>query len=170
MPDWRNGQTLNESAIKYSPNSARANCFYAVSIWENIYQKLPADVSPVRKRAVLDSMKYYFTKAVRILPSFSAAHRMRAGVAAEYHKMDGNYDALLQVFEESSRVGTYQQFVVEYLDFINKRVQTRADAEKLVAYYQKMIDFYKKNYPSTGMAAKYEQYLSTVQTRMATLK
>jgi protein O-mannosyl-transferase len=166
VSNWRNGQTLNESAIKYSPNSARANCFYSVSLWENTYTKLPKDVSESRKRAVLDSLKFYIDESVRILPTYSAAHGMRAVIAAEFHKMDGNYDTLLQVFEEANHVGTYQKFVVEYLEVLNGRVKNRVDAEKLLGFYKKMIDYCQKNLPNTGMSEKYEQYLSILQNKL----
>ena len=170
VPDWRNSQTLNESAIKYSPNSARANCFYAVSLWENTYTKLPNDVSETRKRAVLDSMKFYLDKSVSILPNYSAAHGMRAAIAAEYHKMDGNYDALLKVFEEVNRIGTYQKFVIDYLDVLNARVQTRADAEKLLPFYQSMLEYYKKYHANTSMPIKYQQYLSVIRDKIPLIK
>jgi protein O-mannosyl-transferase len=163
VPDWRNVQTLNKSAIRYSPNSARANCFYAVSLWENTYTKLPKDASETRKRAVLDSLKFYFDKSVSILPSYSTAHGMRAAVAAEYFKLDGNYDALLKVFDEANRAGNYQKFIVDYLGFLNQKVSTRADSEKLLSFYRNMLDYYKKGHSNTGMPDQYQQFIDVIE-------
>ena len=170
LPDWRNNQTLNESAIKNSPNSARANCFYAISMWENKYTQLPIEVSENQKRTILDSMTFYLNKSVKILPNYGAAHRMRVYVAAEYHKMDGDYAALLKIFEESNLTGVYQPFVIDYLDSLMEQVENHSDAEKLQFYFQKMLEFYKKNYPNTSMPYKYQQYLSDIESKILTLR
>jgi protein O-mannosyl-transferase len=165
VPDWRNVQTLNKSAIRYSPNSARANCFYAVSLWENTYTKLPKDVSETRRRAVLDSLKFYFDKSVSILPSYGTAHGMRAAVAAEYFKLDGNYDALLKVFEEANLVGTYHKFIVDYLGFLNQKVSTPTDKEKLLSFYRNMLNYYEKGHSNTGMPDQYQQFIDTIEEK-----
>jgi protein O-mannosyl-transferase len=170
VPDWRSNQTLNEAAIIASPNSARANCFYAISIWENSYKKLNNDASPERTRAVLDSMQHYFDAAVRILPSYKAAHGMRGAVAAEYHKLDNNYDTLLQVFEEASRSGVYQQFIFDYLDFIVPRVDTKANGEKLLGYLERMLVYYQQNFGQTKVPDRYQSYIDMVRGRLPSLR
>jgi protein O-mannosyl-transferase len=156
VPDWRNGTTLNDSAIKYSPNSARANCFYAVSIWENRFTKLPKEATNAEKLACLDSMKMYFNRAVEILPKYGAAQKMRAAVAAEYHKLDKQIEPLLKVFEEVNKSGTYEKFVLDYLKFINDQPYSAADAQKLMGFYDEMKKFYKKNYPNSNLTSEYE--------------
>ena len=156
VPDWRNGSTLNDSAIKYSPNSARANCFFAVSIWENRFTKLPKDASEKEKLACLDSMKMYFNRSVEILPKYGAAQKMRAAVAAEYHKMDKQIEPLIKVFEEVNKSGTYEKFVLDYLKFINDQPYSANDAKRLMAFYDEMKIFYKKNYPNSNLTSEYE--------------
>jgi protein O-mannosyl-transferase len=159
VPDWRNGSTLNDSAIKYSPNSARANCFYAVSIWENRFTKLPKDVPEKEKLACLDSLKMYFNRSVEILPKYGAAQKMRAAVAAEYHKLDNQIEPLIKVFDEVNRSGTYEKFVLDYLKFINDQPYSAADAKKLMDFYEGMKKFYKKNYPNSNLNSEYESLI-----------
>jgi protein O-mannosyl-transferase len=156
VPDWRNGSTLNDSAIKYSPNSARANCFYAVSIWENRFTKLPKEATDAEKLACLDSMKLYFNRSVEILPKYGAAQKMRAAVAAEYHKLDKQIEPLLKVFDEVNKSGTYEKFVLDYLKFINDQPYNAADAKKLMDFYDEMKKFYKNNYPNSNLTSEYE--------------
>ena len=170
VPDWYSGNTLNNSAIKYSPNSARANCFYAVSMWENTFNQLPEITLDSRKREVLDSMKYYFDKSVSILPKYGAAQKMRAAVASEYHKLEGNIEPLIKVFDEVNRSGTYDAYMVEYLKYVNTKVKTKADAEKLAAFYTSMIAFYKQNYSTTSLPAEYTNLLADIQARMVNLQ
>jgi protein O-mannosyl-transferase len=154
IPAWRNDTTLDRAAIEDSPNSARANCFYGIAIWQNVYLAIPQQDS-ARKIAVLDSMKPYFEKSVRIVPNYGAAQTMRAGVAGEYHKLNRNYDELISVFEEINRSGVTEPFVVNYLKYANAIVQIRGDAEKLFAFYGRMIDFYKNYYPGSPLIQEY---------------
>ncbi len=170
VPDWYSGNTLNNAAIKYSSNSARANCFYAVSMWENTFNQLPKETPETRKREVLDSMKFYFDKSVSILPKYGAAQKMRAAVASEYHKLDGNIEALIKVFDEVNRSGTYDAYVIDYLKYVTTKVKTKADAEKLVAFYSSMIVFYKQNFPTTTLPSEYTKLLEDVQARMINLQ
>ena len=157
VPDWRNGTTLNESAIKNAPNSARANCFFAVSTWENRYTKFTAQTPQTERRACLDSMKRYFDRSVEILPKYGSAQKMRAAVAAEYHKLDKQIEPLLKTFGEVNLSGTYEKFVVEYLQYINGRDKNAADSEKLKVFYEQMKKFYEKNYPNSGLATVYQK-------------
>ncbi len=170
VPDWYSGNTLNNAAIKYSPNSTRANCFYAISMWENTFNQLPKETPETRKREVLDSMKFYFDKSVSILPKYGAAQKMRAAVASEYHKLDGNIEPLIKVFDEVNRSGIYDAYVVEYLKYVSTKVKTKADAEKLAAFYTSMIAFYKQNYSTTSLPSEYTNLLADIQARMVNLQ
>jgi protein O-mannosyl-transferase len=163
VPDWRNGSTLNDSAIKYSPNSARANCFFAISIWENRFTKLPKDAPDAEKLACLDSMKMYFNRSVEILPKYGAAQKMRAAVAAEYHKRDKQLEPLLTVFDEVNKSGTYEKFVLDYLKFINDQPYSAADAKKLMNFYEEMKKFYKNNYPNSNLNSEYEALITQLK-------
>jgi protein O-mannosyl-transferase len=170
VPDWRNGASLNTAAIKYSPNSARANCFYAVSIWENQYVKLDNMTPPSQRKALLDSMRYYFDKSVQILPQYQASQKMRAGIASEYHKMDKNDDALLASFNEINKSGVYVDYVLEYLKYINSSIYDRTTALKFEAYYKDMVDYYKRTQPTTILPVEYQKLLTEIQARIELLK
>jgi protein O-mannosyl-transferase len=167
VPDWRNNSTLNRSAIQYSPNSARANCFYAVSIWEDTYSKLPKESDALQRKVVLDSMKPYFEKSVSILPNYSAAQKMRAMVAIEYHKIDNDFDALLKILDEVNRSRVYEPSILKYLKEINNQVNDTSTAEKLRVFYTQMIAFFNTNYPSSIMPSEYTNLLNEIQTRAA---
>jgi protein O-mannosyl-transferase len=163
VPDWRNGTTLNDSAIKNSPNSARANCFFAISMWENRFTKFPKDAPDAEKWACLDSIKMYFNKSVEILPKYGAAQKMRAAVAAEYHKRDKQLEPLLTVFDEVNKSGTYEKFVLDYLKFINNQPYSAADAKKLMNFYEEMKKFYKNNYPNSNLNSEYEALITQLK-------
>ena len=170
VPDWYSGNTLNNAAIKYSSNSARANCFYAVSMWENTYNQLPEITLDSRKREILDSLKFYFDKSVNILPKYGAAQKMRAAVASEYHKLDGNIEPLIKVFDEVNRSGTYDAYIVEYLKYVNTKVKSKSDAEKLAAFYTSMIAFYKQNFATTTLPSEYTKLLEDIQVRTVNMQ
>ncbi|HEX6334018.1 MAG TPA: hypothetical protein VFZ78_07310 [Flavisolibacter sp.] len=166
LPDWRNIEALDRSALKVSPGSARANHFFGVLIWGRNYLTLPADAPPERRRAVLDSVKPYFDRALEILPTYNSANSMKAGVAAEYHKLNQDYEALIRAFEEVNYTGTYEKFILEYLHYINKRVANLDDARKLEVFYGKMIRYYDAAFKNTVLPGEYRSLLSELQERM----
>lgn len=130
IPDWESGYTLNASAIKTSPTSARANCFYGTAIFENKYL---IEKDPVKKKEYLDTINKYINRAVEIYPDYSSALTMVSGVAAEYHKADHDLDKLLTSFRSLLHKRTHLPFIYEYLDYVNA---TDADKGKLKAFYQ----------------------------------
>lgn len=169
VPDWKNGASLNVSAIKNSPNSARANCFYAISIWEGQFLKLPPSATIEQKKAILDEMKPYFERSLEILPKYSAALKMWAGVAGEYHKIDNNLDNLLKEFERINNAGVYEPFTIQYLTYINNKVGTKAEGEKLQAFYTVALVFFKENYGTTIIPGEYQKLLNGIQARLPSL-
>ncbi len=169
VPDWYSGATLNAAAIKYSPNSARSNCFYAISIWEDKFLKLPPTATNEQKKVLLDEMKPYFDRSLQILPKYSAALKMWAGMAGEYHKLDNNLDNLLAAFERVNRSGVYEPFTIQYLTYINGKVGTKAEGEKLQAFYSSMLAFFKQNFAATVLPSEYQKLLDGIQGRMPSL-
>jgi protein O-mannosyl-transferase len=167
VPAWENGQTLNEAAIKVSKNSARANLFYGISIWEKQFLPLKKDslATPERLKTVLDSVQPYFEKAVEILPNYGSAMKMLAGAAAERHKIDGNLDVLLAAFTRVNLSNTYEPFVIQYLEYLNERTFKPEDIQKLRTFYTENLAFYKKNYANSIMPKSYEKLLQSIQNR-----
>jgi len=169
LPDWKTIRALDKAGLRVSPDSARANHFYGVDIWNNVYMKLPKDADSARRRAVLDSLNPYFERALQILPSYSMANSMKAGVAAEYHKLDHNYEKLIKAFEEVNRTHTYEKFVLEYSRYVNKIVNNRKDAQLLAAFYSRMIDYYNETWKNTTLPADYTALLKEIQDRIPSL-
>jgi hypothetical protein len=170
LPDWKTIHTLDSSALRVSPNSARANHFYGVDIWNNVYMKLPKTADSARRRAVLDSLNPYFERALQILPSYSLANSMKAGIAAEYDKLYQNYEKLIKSFEEVNRTHTYEKFVLEYLRYVNKTVNNQKDAKLLATFYSRMIDYYNQTWKNTTLPADYRALLKEIQDRMPSLQ
>ena len=94
---------------------------------------------------------------------------MKAGVAAEYHKLDHNYEKLIKAFEEVNRTHTYEKFVLEYLRYVNKIVNNRKDAQLQAAFYTRMIDYYNETWKNTTLPADYRALLKEIQDRMPSL-
>jgi hypothetical protein len=170
VPDWRNQSALDIATLKASPNSARANFFYGMVIWNDVFKKLPSNTDPARRKAVLDSINPYFQKSLQILPTYSDANAMKAGLAAEYHKIDNNNDVLLKTFEEVILAGTYEKFILEYLQYENKRITSRKEAEKFVAFYGRMIVYYDKNFKNTTLPSDYRALLKEIRERMVNMQ
>ncbi len=154
VPDWKDNRTLNLSALKNSPNSARSNLFYAVDLWEKRFLPNHAIMPSVQKKALLDSMMPYFNRSLSILPKYNSALKMLAGIASEYHKLDNDYDALLNRFYQVNRNG-YEPFVETYLKYLNPRVDP-ANAPKLAAFYEKNIILYRDTLQQAGQMRIYD--------------
>jgi len=194
LPDWKTVESLDRSALKVSPDSARANHFFGVLIWGKNYLPLkaredslnaqikasPDSLKPqikaeqaslsVKRKAVLDSLKPYFDKALHILPSYNSANSMKAGIAAEYHKLDNNYEALISAFEDVNLTGTYEKFILDYLHYINPRVNNLKDAKLLEAFYKRMISYYDVAFKNTTLPSEYRSLLREIQGRMVNLQ
>jgi protein O-mannosyl-transferase len=169
VPDWKSGATLNASSIIYSPNSARANCFYGINIWNEKFLKLPTDAKNEQKMAILNECKPYFAKSLDIIPNYSSALKMWVGIAAEQHKIDGNLDILLAAFQRMNHTLNYEPFILEYLEYVNGGV-TRADAEKLLRFYTSEQAFFKAQMPTSIMPSKYEKLINDINSRLPMLK
>jgi protein O-mannosyl-transferase len=92
VSDWRDSLSLDTAAIKVSKNSARANCFFAVSLYQQRYTSL---TDTVQKRKLLDSLEYYINKAITIYPEYVDALHMKTVVDGARYENDHNVDTLL---------------------------------------------------------------------------
>jgi protein O-mannosyl-transferase len=170
IPDWESGATLNASAMIYSPNSARANCFYGVNIWEEKYMKLPKDATNEQKSALLKEMKPYFDASLRIIPNYGSALKMWVGIAAENHKIDRNLDNLLGDFERMNRSLVYEPFVLQYLAYVNGGVSTRLEGDKLLRFYAVEQAFFKEKMPKSIMSSEYQKLIDGISSRLPSLQ
>ena len=170
IPDWETNESLNRASIKVSYNSARSNLFMGTSIWEKNYLTLPKNTDTAKRKAILDSVNRYFQRAVKILPTYSSANSMKAGTAAEYHKLDNNLETLIKAFEEVNLTGTYEKFILEYLHYINPRVRNLKDAKLLEGFYQRMVSYYDVKYKNTNLPAEYRSLLKEIREKIPRLQ
>jgi protein O-mannosyl-transferase len=146
LPDWKNTVSLNDAAIQVSPNSARANLFYGVAIWENKFLKA---TEPNEKKKILNDVYPYFKKAVDIYPDYGSGWQMMAGCQAELHKFDNDYDKLLPVFDKTNRLID--------LDFITKYIAYCINSESVPASQQKIKTFLEQQIQYFSTASKQPQ-------------
>jgi ABC-type Fe3+-hydroxamate transport system substrate-binding protein len=89
---------------------------------------------------------------------------MWSGIAAEYHKIDGDLDKFLAQIERI-KFGGYDKFQIDYLRYVNNRTQTRADADKLIAFYQRQIAYFQNRFGDSQVTQEYQKLLSELQGR-----
>ena len=63
--DWKDGYTLNVSAIQNSPNSARANLFMGTALFKKFAQR---ETDTEKKKAILYEVKSYVDRSLEIYP------------------------------------------------------------------------------------------------------
>ena len=128
--DWKNAVTLNAAAVKYSPNSARANCFMGVALFE----KYKVETDAQTRDVLLKDASFYIGRSLEIYPTYGSALTMYAGVVAEEYKKDNDLDKLLQKFETVLSKRTRLDFIDEYIEYLLER----ADADKLTRFLYKV--------------------------------
>lgn len=129
LPDWKNRMSLNKSAIKASPNSARANCFMGTALYELEYMN---EEKTARKKELLSEISHYLNKSLEIYPSYFSALKMKSGIVAEQYKYDRDLDKLLDEFYS---ILQYKQ--IEYIYTYIEYLVDRADSGKLAAFCHK---------------------------------
>jgi tetratricopeptide (TPR) repeat protein len=117
VPDWESALTLNQSAIKVSSNSARANTFMATALFKEANQLGDA----VKKKQLLQEALPYAEKSVEIHPSYYNGNMMVVGIAAEIHKSDQNIEQLIKYLEPAMVARPDVPFIMQYLEYLNGR-------------------------------------------------
>lgn len=162
VPDWENPITLNSAAVKVSRNSARANCMMGTALFE----KYKVVETWEEKEVLLEEASFYINRAVDILPTYGSAQTMKAGVAAELWKKDGDLDKLLSTFYDVLTVKKRLVFVDEFLEYLKNRV----DKQKLAdfAYRLGYSYFYKQkaDFPFAYQYLKYGTEVAPNDARM----
>lgn len=152
VPEWKDGQTLNTTAIQRSPNSARAQCFYGIALWENVFKK---ETDALKKRALLVEMRGYFDRALQIYPEYGSAMLMQAGVVGEQFFDDNNSDAYFSGMETI----LMRKTDIPYIDQCMEYVVGRADATKYAAFAYRMgYEVFFKARRDIKNATKYLEY------------
>ncbi|MEL6922837.1 MAG: glycosyltransferase family 39 protein [Bacteroidota bacterium] len=152
VPDWRNRSTLNAAAIKVSTNSARANCFMGVTLYE---EQLLHETDPARRQQLIVDISYYIDRALAIYPDYYSAMTVKAGVLAEQYKYDQNLPQLLEGFYAIIARRKSIPFIDEYLKYLNRRGR---DNETLAAFYLRAGRTMQQQFGDKAQAKKYFQY------------
>ena len=130
VPDWSSATALNESALKVSSNSARANSFMATAFF-NEYKETKENERE-KKIDLLKRAMPFAIKATTILPDYFNANLMEAGIAGEQYNMTKNLDSLLIHFHKVIERRPDVPFLTEYLKYLNG---LHANDNKVLAFY-----------------------------------
>ena len=143
VPAWESALTLNQSAVKVSVNSARANSFMATALFEEF------NVTNGREEKIrlLNEANIYADRALNVFPTYSNGNLMKAGIQAELFKLNGDLDALLQTFTEVAAVQPQIGFLTQFCEYLNGS----RDANTLIDFYYNLgynvLYKRKANYP-----------------------
>lgn len=150
VPAWKNKLSLNLAAIKYSANSARANCFMATALFEE-YQ---VEKDPAKKKAMLVDINKYIDRSLEIYPDYYSALQMYAGVVGANYVADNNLDKALEGFYKILSKRTTITYVDQFLDYLEQTPGT--DKMKLKDFYFKLgYEVFYKQKKFYNNAAKY---------------
>jgi tetratricopeptide (TPR) repeat protein len=159
VPAWESPISLNTSAIKVSPNSARANLFMGTALF-NEAKVMPMD-NPVRKENMYKA-QWFVQKAVRIVPTYYSAIHMLSGLDAEIYSYDKNLDTLLAKFQSYmpyrenlniENVKTGAVFMDLYLEYLNSPM----NAASMVPFYKNIIPIFSEQKKDYKNALRYLQ-------------
>lgn len=114
VPDWENPLTLNTAAVRYSPNSARANCFMGVAIFEDYKE----ETDRIKKQELLTESAFFINRSLDIYPAYGSALKLHSGILAEQYKLDNDIDKLFAGFTEVLRYRTRTDFTDEYIQYL----------------------------------------------------
>ena len=160
VPDWENTLSLNTSAIQVSPNSARANLFYGVALFQEA-QKMTTPEQAEERKATLYKALPYTEKAVSILPSYGSAIHMVSGIDAEIYQYDNDIDKILNKyagylrFREKLTIedpATGNTFIDKYLQYFDRNPAYKT---KLTAFYIKVTKFFVEEKRDAASGIRY---------------
>lgn len=117
VPVWESALTLNQSAIKVSTNSARANTFMSTALFE----KGRSTTDSQERLAIMKEAFPYAKKSIEIYPTYYNGHLMFAGIASEIYKIDNQIDPFITAFEQVMLVRPDISYLTEYLQYLNER-------------------------------------------------
>ncbi len=152
VPEWKDGFTLNKTAIERSPNSARANCFIATAMYENLYLK---ESDPEKKREMREEMDKYIKRSLEIYPNYGSALIMKAGMVGEQFLYDHQAEKMFHEFEKILERKTNIPYIDQFMDYLVPRI----NHDKFTSFCHRMgyeIFFkQKRDFPN---AVKYLEY------------
>ena len=151
IKDWKDPLTLDSADIQVSGNSARANCFFAVSLFNFRYVPIKADTA--EKRKVLDSIDHYLDRAIAIYPDYESAWHMKSGVFGGYYELDKDADKLLvgleQVMKKASQNVPARDYTISYVRYLIQMIPEKTAAFCYTIGYDFL--FKEKKDPNTAL-------------------
>jgi hypothetical protein len=119
VPDWKDALSLNRSAVRTSPNSARSHCFYVTALYENVYLKTK---DPAEKAGLVDTMEYHIGRSLEINPDYGSALVMKGAIAAarfeQDHQMDKLFHNFGMVMEKIPNNANFRPFFDKYMQYL----------------------------------------------------
>jgi hypothetical protein len=157
VPDWENSLTLNESAVRNSPNSARAQSFYATSVYQELYAKTTVKEEKLRW---VDTMEPHVLRALEIYPEYGSAWVMRANVAGARFDADHQMDRLFNEWGYCLEKMPYLTLMRNNMDIYMKYLCTNGGSpQKIAAFaYRTGYELYFKNLKDPKSAAQFLEY------------
>lgn len=131
IPDWKNSYTLNTSAIKVSENSARANLFMGVEL----YNKYRDETDSEKKKELVGRAAKYFDRSLEIYPEYTSAIKMKAGILGAQFTIDRDLDALLDGFYTILQKQNVP-YIKEFMNYVEGRSWT--DKSQILEFYHRI--------------------------------
>lgn len=151
VPAWKDKLSLNTAAIKYSYNSARANCFMATALFEE-FQKVKDN--PAKQKEMLKDINMYINRSLEIYPDYFSALQMYSGVVGSNYLFDKDLDKALKGFYTILSRRSTISYVDQFLDYLD--TQQNIDKQKLKDFYVKVgYEVYYKDKKIYANASKY---------------
>ncbi len=144
IPDWESMFALNSSAVKASPNSARAQSFYTTALYQEVYNKL---TTKEEKLALVDTMYVHIKKALEIYPNYGSAWVMYCNTAFAQFDQDHQMDRLFHELTYCLEKNPYNALMRNNIDIYMKYLATNGgNPNKIVAFAYRIgyEEFYQK--------------------------
>lgn len=157
IPDWENALALNTSAVINSPNSARAQSFYATSVYQELYAKT---VIQEEKLRWVDTMEPHVLKALEIYPNYGSAWVMRANVAGARFDADHQMDRLFNEWSYCLEKMPYLTLMRNNMDIYMKYLCTSGGSPQKIASfaYRMGYEMYFKTLKDPKSAIQFMEY------------
>lgn len=136
VPDWENMFALNSSAVRNSPNSARAQSFYTTAIYQEKYAKAKDDTE---KAMWIDTMEVHVKRALEIYPQYGSAWVMYSNIATARFDLDHQMDRLFHEWSYCLEKSPYNVMMRNNIDAYAKYLATKGgNPNKINAFAYKV--------------------------------
>lgn len=163
VPDWENALSLNTSAVRHSPGSARAQSFYTTSVYQELYTKAS---DPAEKIRWVDTMEVHIKKALEINPNYGSAWVMRANIAwarfDQDHQMDRFFNELTACLEKNPGNTMMRNNIDQYMRYIATK---GGNPNKINAFAYRMgYEYFYQQRKDKKSALQFLEYGAMTQT------